>query len=251
MLTFQCLIIAPADADEHRAEVRKALEAWNAQSGRHLGIRIEPVEWTTHGRPTILKASQPAINEQLVDGADFGIAFFWSRVGTPTAEELSGSVEEIERLRKRGKEVLLFFSSGMIPGTTDPDQLKALNALRDRYRSEAYVGEFKDPADLGQQVAAKAPPVVLARTANANRALVRPEDAQVWRQLDEGEKIILRLLWRRKGHFQFNHELQELLCDDLTPEAWNAADIGSAKSLAWSSRPVGTQGATSRCRDGR
>src|ERR1700674_5809828 len=107
---YRCLIISPGDVVEERQAVVDVIHRWNASVGANRGIRVEPVRWETHAHPDMSGPAQANVNEQIVDDCDFGIAVFWSRVGTPTAEYGSGSIEEVERLVARGAKVMLYRS---------------------------------------------------------------------------------------------------------------------------------------------
>ena len=96
---------------------------------------------------------QTMVNEQIVDDCDFGIAVFWSRVGTPTMAYDSGSVEEVERLIARGAKVMLYRSLRPIPqDKTDLEQLRRLQDLSERYQRQGLLGQFSDIADLREMV---------------------------------------------------------------------------------------------------
>jgi hypothetical protein len=95
---LQCLIISPGDVAEARTAISNAIAFWNAQVGRGREVRIEPVMWEVHSRPDVGDHPQAIINRQLVDDCNFGLAVFWTRLGSPTKEYASGSVEEINRV---------------------------------------------------------------------------------------------------------------------------------------------------------
>jgi hypothetical protein len=97
--------------------------------------------------------AQAKVNEQIVDQCDLGIAVFWSRVGTPTAEYDSGSVEEIDRLIRAGAKVMLYRSSRPIPpDKLDTRQYDKLKELLAQYRDRGLLGQFGDVTELRQMV---------------------------------------------------------------------------------------------------
>ncbi len=108
--------------------------------------------WEISSSPQ-LGAPQDVLNGQIVDPADVLIGMFWTRIGTPTENAASGTVEEIERLIERGASVFLYFSNQpVMPGTVDTDQLEALRIYRDGMKSRALFREYETPADLKAQV---------------------------------------------------------------------------------------------------
>jgi hypothetical protein len=86
--------------------------------------------------------AQAVINRQLRD-ADLLVAAFWTRVGTPTAEAISGTVEEIERHLAAGKPAMLYFSTQPVaPDSLDPEQYRLLRDFRESCRARGLVEEY-------------------------------------------------------------------------------------------------------------
>jgi hypothetical protein len=153
VIEYRCLLISPGDVAEERDAISAAVVQWNAQIGSVLGARIELVRWETHSVPDASAPPQEVLNQQIVDDCDFGIAIFSGRLGTPTTTSLSGSVEEIDRLRERGARLLVYFSTAPIPQSDlKDDQYAKLADYRDKLRSEGLSGEFQDVSDLEKQI---------------------------------------------------------------------------------------------------
>jgi hypothetical protein len=112
---YRCLLISPSDVEEEREALLEVVARWNAHDGKALGARVELVRWETHAVPDSGQPAQASLNRQIVDECDFGIAVFWARLGTPTASEHSGSIEEINRLKARGANVLVCFNAAPVP----------------------------------------------------------------------------------------------------------------------------------------
>ena len=149
VVEYRCLIISPGDVVEERVTIVEVIQRWNASVGAYLGIRVEPVRWETHTHPDLSGPAQAKVNEQIVDECDFGIAVFWSRVGTPTEEYDSGSVEEVERLSGRGAKVMFYRSSRPIPPEKlDTHQYDRLTELTHQYRERGLLGQFADINEL-------------------------------------------------------------------------------------------------------
>ena len=115
IIEYRCLLISPSDVDEERAAVSAVIDDWNALIGKGHDARVLLVRWETHGVPDVSAPPQEVLNRDIVDECDFGIAIFWTRLGSPTTTHESGSIEEIERLRQRGARVLVYVSSAPIP----------------------------------------------------------------------------------------------------------------------------------------
>ena len=169
-LTFQCLLISPGDVVEERDAVIKTLEQWSATIGTTLGATVRVLRWEL-ARPEMGAAAQDVINEQLVDECDFGIAIFWSRLGSPTKEHPSGSAEEVARLVGKGANVMTYFSEKPVPHSalTD-DQYAKLQALRNDYQKEGLLGSFATTEKLVEKVTLHVTSLVSALVAKARDA---------------------------------------------------------------------------------
>lgn len=152
LLTYKCLIISPSDVRDEREVVVAALDRWNTSIGQTLDVRVEAVRWETHARPEMGMPPQDVINAQIVEGSDFGIAVFGSRLGTPTSSFTSGSVEEVERLVGAGARVMVYFSSGSLPRDVDVDQLQALRTFQESMRSRGLFFQFANKEELREHV---------------------------------------------------------------------------------------------------
>jgi hypothetical protein len=129
------------------------IQRWNAPVGANRSVRVEPVRWETHTHPDLSGPAQAKVNEQIVDDCDFGIAVFWSRLGTPTAEYDSGSVEEVERLTRRGAKVMLYRPTRPIPpGKLNTRQYDRLQELSKQYQERGLLGQFSDINELREMV---------------------------------------------------------------------------------------------------
>ena len=153
VVEYRCLLISPSDVPAERDAVSEVIDNWNAQIGAALNARIHLVRWETHAVPDLAAPAQEVLNRQIVDDCDFALAVFWTRLGTPTSAHRSGSIEEIDRLRKRGARVLIYFSTASVPQDrlTD-DQFQELQQLKEELQKEGLLGVFNGIAHLREQV---------------------------------------------------------------------------------------------------
>jgi len=92
---------------------------------------------------------QEAINRRIVDDCDMLVGIFWTKLGTPTGEADSGTLEEIERVAKAGKPVMLYFSHVPVdPNRVDLNQMGLLKSFRDRILANALVETFSSSLDF-------------------------------------------------------------------------------------------------------
>src|SRR5262245_26034200 len=148
---YRVMISSPGDVASERRIARDVVHEWNAVHSEERRTILLPVDWETHASPSMGERAQEIINKQLVRHSDMLVGLFWTRIGTPTGEAKSGTVEEIEEHLRAGKPVMLYFSSAPVrPDSVDDEQYQALRDFREWCRRrglvEGYesIGEFRD-----------------------------------------------------------------------------------------------------------
>ena len=159
-IILDVLIASPSDVPNEREMVERCIHEWNAVHSRDKGIVLQPVRWETHSYPASGGRPQAIINKQIVDDAHILIGVFGRRLGTPSGEEQSGTIEEIERFRKAGKYVALYFSSGDIPRGADREQLDALEKYQHERQKDTLYGTFNNAQELHQLLSWHLPKIV-------------------------------------------------------------------------------------------
>lgn len=149
---LRVVIASPSDIPEARDAVERALHNWNDANSISKHIVLFPWRWETASVPLLGGHPQAQINEQGVDSADIVIALFGSRLGSPTPEAVSGTVEEIERSVATGKLVHLYFSTAPLPRDIDTAQLDGLREFRHQISQRGLLGEFANVAQLEHEV---------------------------------------------------------------------------------------------------
>lgn len=148
-IVYRILIASPSDVEEEREIVARIIQDWNDLNSFNKKIVLLPIKWETHSSPTYGIRPQEVINTQLVDDCDLLIGFFWTKIGTPTGKELGGTIEEIKRVSKAGKPVMLYFSKrGKDPSQIDIEQLQLLKKFKDEVYSTALVESFNSIVDF-------------------------------------------------------------------------------------------------------
>jgi hypothetical protein len=129
---FNVMIASPGDVASERAIVRDVVYEWNAVHSQSRGIVLLPIGWESHSSPEMADTPQNIINNQVLDKCDLLIGVFWTRIGTPTTEFASGTVEEIERHIKANKPAMLYFSSQpVVWDTVEQEQASQLKVFKD------------------------------------------------------------------------------------------------------------------------
>jgi hypothetical protein len=99
MFTANCyhvFIASPSDVAAEREIIKKEITQWNDINAQYRNLVLLPLMWEENIASGFEKPGQDKINEALLDKAELMIAVFWSRVGTPSKDFLSSTVEEIE-----------------------------------------------------------------------------------------------------------------------------------------------------------
>jgi hypothetical protein len=150
---YEIFIASPTDVAAERDIVREAISAWNRLNTGSRGVVLRDIGWETDATPDYSKPGQEVINSELVDKCDFLIGIFWTRLGSPTHNAESGTIDEINTAIKQGKKCVVYFSDKEVkPSDVDQEQYQQLLEYKERIKSESYFGSFSDDAEFKKQV---------------------------------------------------------------------------------------------------
>ena len=107
---YRILIASPSDVEEEREIAVRVIQEWNDLYSYSRKVTLLPLRWETHTAPEYGTRPQEVINRTIVDQCDLLVGVFWTRLGSPTGEADSGTLEEIARVGDAGKPVMLYFS---------------------------------------------------------------------------------------------------------------------------------------------
>lgn len=110
-----------------------------------------PLGWEYDSYPLMGDHPQGILNKELLEKADILVGIFYAKLGTPTKEYDSGSVEEIERHIESGKPVMLYFSEADIKRGFDQDQLNKLEEFKKSSQDQGLYHSFKDIDDFKEK----------------------------------------------------------------------------------------------------
>lgn len=146
---YRILIASPSDVSEEREVTTRLIQNWNDVHSFSKKIVLLPLKWETHSTPTYEIRPQEAINKQLVDSADLVIGLFWTKIGSDTGIEISGTIEEIKRAASNGKDVMIYFSKrGIDPSEINLKQLESLNNFKKEVYKNALIESFNSVIDF-------------------------------------------------------------------------------------------------------
>lgn len=150
---IQVMIASPGDVTVERNIVREEIAKWNYVNSLRSNIVLLPMGWETHSSPELGERPQELINKRILKNCDILIGIFWTRLGTPTGKEKSGTVEEIKEHVDAGKPAMIYFSSQPInPSKVDHEQYAALQSLKDSYRPAGLIEEYENIEQFREKI---------------------------------------------------------------------------------------------------
>lgn len=198
---FSVFVASPSDVSDERAIVRQVLSDWNAVNARHQGIVFQTLGWEKDVYPAFGSGPQEEINRQILEEADILVGVFWTRIGTPTAEHPSGTVEEIKKHHEAGKPLMLYFSNQpVVMDSVDPEQYSKLQEFRSWCESQGIVERYESLSDfsikLNRQIAllVNDHPYFQQYITNGQEQTGVPDQPEVRleKELDENTKLLLK-----------------------------------------------------------
>ncbi|WP_367255745.1 DUF4062 domain-containing protein [Pseudomonas sp. stari2] len=147
--TFNVMIASPGDVASERTIVRDVIYEWNAVNSNARKIVLLPIGWESHSSPEMGASPQAIINQQILEKCDLLIGVFWTRLGTPTDEYASGTVEELEKHIESGKPAMLYFSSQPVAmDSVDLDQAAAVKKFKTDCQSRGLYESYDSLSDF-------------------------------------------------------------------------------------------------------
>jgi hypothetical protein len=129
------MIASPGDVSAERDIVRDVLREWNDLHAEERGIVLLPLGWETHSAPSMVGTAQEIINGQVLRRSDLLIGIFWTRIGTATAEAISGTVEEIEKHVAASKDAMILLPNAPVkPSRMDREQYEGVQQFRAEFQ---------------------------------------------------------------------------------------------------------------------
>jgi hypothetical protein len=143
------MIASPGDVEEERNLARDVIDEWNSAHSIPSRAILTAVGWEKHAAADLGGRAQHLINERVLKQCDVLVGIFWNRLGTPTAEFESGTVEEIETHLATKKLAMVYFSDApAIPSTIDPVQRDGVLRFKEWCRSRGVAKTYKSRAEF-------------------------------------------------------------------------------------------------------
>jgi len=155
---FRVMIASPSDVENERRLIPEVIQEWNSVNSFEKRIVLIPMRWETDSAPIMGDRPQEIINKQVLKDCDLLVGIFWTRIGTPTGESVSGTVEEIEKHIDAGKPVMLYFSFAEVPpDSIEPEQYEELKAFRKKCKAEGLIETYKNLDEFRNKFAHQLP----------------------------------------------------------------------------------------------
>jgi hypothetical protein len=217
--TYRLLISTPGDIPaKDIAAASEAINRWNAIYGQQFGAVVVPTHWKLHSAAAHGDRPQASLNTQLVEHADIVVALFWHRLGSPTGEEVSGTVEEINTAHKNGAYVAILRCDRDLPHNADLEQVAGLRRFYEQVASSSLMLGYGDEADLARHVDTILMAAVSRDSARAEAAAERQQaGAEVWPRVESSE----RLKTDSRGRVKSERQWQLVLANTGTEPARN------------------------------
>lgn len=177
------MMASPDDVEHERKAMRDIIHEWNAVHAADKRLVLMPVGWESHASPRMGQTAQEVINTQILNECDLLVAAFWTRLGTPTGDSPSGTVEEIKKHLETGKPAMIYFSNAPVhPENIDQAQYKALVSFRNESEEKGLIEKYDSLEDFRNkfhrqltQTVLREFPVVGADREEAPEQAIRPE----------------------------------------------------------------------------
>ena len=147
---YNVMIGAPSDITDEIKVVETIINEWNQLHSQKEKIVMLPLYWKHSSYPTTGTRPQESLDDQLVAKSDLLISLFGTRIGSPTGDELSGTIEEINLHVKSGKPVMVFFRNSADASKIDLEQFTKLMKYKSEIQSSVYWNDFWDDKDFGE-----------------------------------------------------------------------------------------------------
>lgn len=144
------MIASPGDVAQYRSATRDAIHEWNYIHSSANSVVLMPVGWETHSSPELGSRAQELINDRVLEDCDLLVGIFWTRLGTPTGEASSGTVEEIQRHVQAGRPAMIYFCQAPADlGTVDMAQYQSLQVFKTWCEQQGLIQTFLNLEEFG------------------------------------------------------------------------------------------------------
>ena len=151
MPVCRLMISCPSDVKTEIEIINKVVDNINDSIGMSMDIFVKTLHWSRNVMSEAGDFPQSIINKQILDKSDAIIAIFGNKIGSPTQHYESGTVEEIEEMIKKGKQVFVFFSDKPIRRSERNEKAeKKVEAFKRKYRNRGIYVEYGSDEEFSE-----------------------------------------------------------------------------------------------------
>lgn len=204
---YYIMVGSPSDVVDIAKVAIECIQNWNILNSKDRRIALVPLHWSFSAYPSMDGSAQDVINRQVVNSSDALITVFGSRIGTPTDNYISGTVEEIEIMRKSGKPVMVFFCSE-IKATKNNKQVEELEKYQKSF--QGLYSTYSDENDFRQLFSQKLNKLVQDKLLKESNDTEKQEESKPDIQFSDKEiSIIRKWCYSRNDLFLKTHTTQK------------------------------------------
>lgn len=190
------MIASPSDVAAERQAIQAIIHGWNSVHAEDRKTVLMPIMWETHSTPEMGDRAQAIINRQVLERCDLLVAVFWTRLGSPTGDSPSGTVEEIRKHLAAGRPALIYFSKQPVdPESIDAKQYDALKAFRAECEKNGLIAKYDSLQEFGNMFSRHLAQIVRDRFPNAdvmgNVDAVAPIQPPVPQLSEEAKRLLV------------------------------------------------------------
>lgn len=153
MPVCRLMISCPSDVKTEIEIINKVVENINDSIGISMDAFIKTLHWSKNVMPEAGNYPQSLINKQILDKSDAIIAIFGNKIGSPTQHYESGTIEEIELMMQKGKQVFVYFSDKPVrKSEINAEQEAKIQAFKDKYKDRGIYVEYASDEEFNESV---------------------------------------------------------------------------------------------------
>jgi len=189
---IEVFVSSPVDVGNERKIVYNLIDEWNVINTRKRKQILRSITWEKDVYSAFGESAQEIINKQILDDADILIGIFNARLGTPTKDYNSGSVEEIIKHIEKNKPAMIYFSRAAIERETlDIEQLRKLDEFKNWCKDKAVYFEYTDMDNFTNMIRTQ---IGLLLNNNYFNSFTKKNDTEQNNGLTQKQKDIIQLL---------------------------------------------------------
>lgn len=153
MPVCRLMISCPSDIKTEIELINKVVENINDSIGISMDVFVKTLHWSKNVMPQAGDYPQSLINKQILDKSDAIIAIFGNKVGSPTQHYESGTIEEIEQMIQKGKQVFVYFSDKPVrKSEIDMEADAKIQAFKEKYQDRGIYAVYESDEDFYESI---------------------------------------------------------------------------------------------------